>query len=224
MKSLVAALAVAVAAACYPVSAFASAAPDLFGIIPGMDVTDASKKAKAQIQATKFVNLQFANGKPAGFEAFNQAGAGNKEEAFRVDTPPSGIVTFLSRAVDYGHEVGPTTEDLLRDLEAKYGRYSNKENVGAVLLVLVWRYGKDWQIQGSTSRECSAMTLKSDVSGSLPIYTPPDKARNCDPFMRVAIQSNPDTKTVQNYSVTIFDERRMYLEMILPPGPQTATH
>lgn len=223
MKTLIAAVAAVCAAACTSL-AFASAAPDLFGITPGMDVNDASKKAKLQIEASKFVNLQFANGRQAGFEAFNQTVAGNKSEAFRVDTPPSGVVTFLSRAVDYGHEVGPTTEDLLRDLEAKYGRYSSKENVGAVLLVLVWRYGKDWQIQGSTSRECSAMTLKSDVSGTLPLYTPPDKARNCDPFMRVAIQSNAETKTVQNYSVTIFDERRMYLETMLPPGPQTATH
>jgi len=221
MRRLAISLMVALVAAVSPTVSFASGAPDLFGITPGMDVNDAMKQALAQIHATKFIKFSFSTGKPAGFEAITEGGAGGRSEAFRVDTPVTGAVTFLSRAVDFGRDVGPLTDDLLHDLEAKYGRYSSKENVGTVLVVLIWRYGKDWQIEGGTTKECSGVTLKSDVSGSLPLYKPPEKARNCGAFMRVAIQSSPDAKTVQNYSVTIFDEKRMFLDANpIPP----ATH
>jgi hypothetical protein len=200
-------------------SARASAVPDLLGIAPGMAIAEASNLALTQLHATKFIKFHFDNGRPAGFEAIIDGVGGGRSEAFRADTPMSGTVTFLSRAVAYGRDVGPLGEDLLRDLQAKYGRYSAKENVGDSLTVLVWYYAKDWQIEGSTTRECRTNTLKSDVSRALPIYTPPDKARNCDAFMRVAIQGDPATRTVRNYSITIFDEKRMYLETNPP-----ATH
>jgi hypothetical protein len=219
MRRLAVSLVAAVAAAILPSASFASGAPDLFGITPGMDVNDASKQALAQIHATRFIKFRFSNGQPAGFEAITDGAGGGRSEAFRVDTPITGVVSFLSRAVDFGRDVGPLTDDLLHDLEAKYGRYSSKENVGTVLVVLIWRYGKDWQIEGGTTKECSAVTLKSDVSGTLPLYTPPEKARNCGAFMRVAIQSNADAKTVKNYSVTIFDEKRMFQDT--NPSPLT---
>jgi hypothetical protein len=184
-----------------------------------MAIAEASNLALTQLHATKFIKFHFDNGRPAGFEAIIDGFGGGRSEAFRADTPMSGTVTFLSRAVAYGKDVGPLGEDLLRDLQAKYGRYSAKENVGDSLTVLVWYYAKDWQIEGSTTRECRTNTLKSDVSRALPIYTPPDKARNCDAFMRVAIQGDPATRTVRNYSITIFDEKRMYLETNPP-----ATH
>jgi hypothetical protein len=216
-QQLAALLTVSLAVLC-PASSFASGAPDLYGITPGMDVAAASKQALAQIHPSRFINMHFSGGKPAGFQAITDAQtAGGRSEGFRVDTPPSGVVTFLSRAVDFGREPGPTTDDLLRDLQAKYGRYSGRENIGTSLVVLVWYYGKDWLIEGSTSKECSAVTLKSDVSGTLPLYSPPEKARNCDPFMRVAIQTSAETKTVKTYSVTVFDERRMFQETNLPP-------
>jgi hypothetical protein len=217
MKHLIASLTTTLAVLSPLTAALASAAPDLFGITPGMAVTDASKRVLAQIHATKFINFKFGTGQPAGFEAVIEDQPGGRSEAFRVDTPPNGDVTFLSRAVDFGRDIGPATDDLLHDLEAKYGRYSSKENIGPSLAVLIWRYGKDWQIQGGTTKECSAITLKSDVSGNLPLYTAPEKARNCDAFMRVAIQSDPKTKTVKNYSVTIFDERRMFQDTNPPP-------
>jgi hypothetical protein len=206
-----------------PSLCFAAGAPDLFGITPGMDVATASKQALAQLHPTKFINMKFATGQSAGFQAITD-GHGGRTEGFRVDTPTSGVVTFLSRAVDFGSDVGPQTDDLLRDLEAKYGRYSTRETIGTGLAVLVWRYSKDWQIQGSAAKECAAITLKTDISGTLPLYLPPEKARNCDPFMRVAIQSNADTKAVRSYSIAIFDERRMFTETN-PAAPTTvATH
>ncbi|MEI9984626.1 MAG: hypothetical protein WDN69_16315 [Aliidongia sp.] len=210
-------------ASIWPTIALASGAPDLFGITPGMDVTTASQQALAQIHPSRFINIKFSTGQVAGFKAMTDAQGGGRSEGFRVDTPSSGVVTFLSRAVDFGRDIGPPTDDLLRDLEAKYGRYSSREIIGSGLVVLIWRYGKDWQIQGSAAKECSAVLLKSDISGSLPLYGPPDKARNCDPFMRVAIQSNPDSKTVKNYSITIFDEKRMYQETN-PAVAAAATH
>jgi hypothetical protein len=218
MKNLVAA-SLAALALIPPTPSRASAVPDLLGIAPGMAIAEASNLALTQLHATKFIKFHFDNGRPAGFEAIIDGVGGGRSEAFRADTPMSGTVTFLSRAVAYGKDVGPLGEDLLRDLQAKYGRYSAKENVGDSLTVLVWYYAKDWQIEGSTTRECRTNTLKSDVSRALPIYTPPDKARNCDAFMRVAIQGDPATRTVRNYSITIFDEKRMYLETNPP-----ATH
>jgi hypothetical protein len=218
MKNLVAA-ALVVSALIPPTPSLASAIPDLFGITPGMNIAEASNLALAQLHATKFTKFRFGNGQQAGFEAITDGFGGGRSEAFRADTPMSGAVTFLSRAVAYGRDVGPLSEDLLRDLQAKYGRYSAKENVGNSLTVLVWYYAKDWQIEGSAAKECRTNTLKSDVSRALPIYTPPDKARNCDAFMRVSIQSDPASKTVRNYSITIFDEKRMYLETNPP-----ATH
>jgi hypothetical protein len=218
MKSFLASLFLA-SITMYPSFSRASAVPDLFGIAPGMAIAEASNLALTQLHATKFIKFHFDNGRPAGFEAIMDGVSGGRSEAFRADTPMSGTVTFLSRAVAYGKDVGPLSEDLLRDLQAKYGRYSTKENVGDSLTVLVWYYTKDWQIEGSVAKECRSNTLKSDVSRALPIYTPPDKARNCDAFMRVAIQSDSVSKTVRNYSVTIFDEKRMYLETNPP-----ATH
>ena len=222
MKKQIAVLIAALAAAACPGLSLAAGAPDLFGITPGMDVATASKQALAQLHPTKFINMKFSTGQPAGFQAITD-GHGGRTEGFRVDTPTSGVVTFLSRAVDFGSDVGPQTDDLLRDLEAKYGRYSSRETIGTGLVVLVWRYGKDWQIQGSAPKECAAITLKTDISGTLPLYLPPEKARNCDPFMRVAIQSNAETKTVKSYSIAIFDEKRMFTET--NPAPTTvATH
>jgi hypothetical protein len=214
MKNLFAA-ALAASAMLHP-PALASAAPDLFGIAPGMNIAEASNLALAQLHATKFTKFHFSDGRPAGFEAVTDGPGGGRAEAFRADTPMSGTVTFLSRAVAYGKDVGPPGDDLLHDLQAKYGRYSAAENVGNSLTVFTWYYAKDWQIEGTTTKECRANTLKSDVSRTLPVYSPPDKARNCDAFMRVSIQSDPVSKTVRNYSVTIFDERRMYLETTSP--------
>jgi hypothetical protein len=211
MKNLLTASFMA-AAMTHSIATFASAAPDLFGIAPGMNIAEASNLALAQLHATKFTKFHFSDGRPAGFEAVTDGAGGGRSEAFRADTPMSGTVTFLSRAVAYGKDVGPPGDDLLHDLQAKYGRYSAAENVGNSVTVFVWYYAKDWQIEGTTAKECRTNTLKSDVSRALPVYTPPDKARNCDAFMRVSIQSDPATKTVRNYSVTIFDERRMYLE------------
>jgi len=202
---------VACVAASLPSEALAAGAPDLFGITPGMDIATASKQALAQIHPSRFINMKFSTGQPAGFQALT-SGPGSRNEGFRVDTPTSGVVTFLSRAVDFGSDVGPQIDDLMRDLEAKYGRYSSRETIGTGLVVLVWRYSKDWQIQGSAAKECTSITLKTDISGTLPLYQPPEKARNCDPFMRIGIQSNPDTKTVKSYSITIFDEKRMFTE------------
>jgi hypothetical protein len=222
MMKRTAALIMTCAAAAYPSSSFAAGAPDLFGITPGMDVAIASKQALAQLHPSRFINMKFASGQSAGFQAITD-GHGARSEGFRVDTPASGVVTFLSRAVDFGSDVGPQTDDLLRDLEAKYGRYSSRETIGTGLVVLVWRYSKDWQIQGSAPKECAAITLKTDISGTLPLYLPPEKARNCDPFMRVAIQSNADTRTVKSYSIAIFDERRMFTETN-PAPTAVATH
>jgi hypothetical protein len=217
MKNLAAVL-VAVASATVPSLSLASAAPDLFGIIPGMKMADASKLALDRLHATKFVKFTSASGQPAGFVATTDDLGNGRSEAFRADMAVSGAVTFLSRAVSFTRDAGPPTDDLLRDLEAKYGHYSGKETVGASLLVLIWYYGKDWQIQGSAPKECRANTLKSDISGRVPIYAPPEKARNCDPFMRVAVQNDPARKQVLNYSVTIFDEKRMFQETNPPPA------
>ena len=211
MKKQIAVLAAALGFAACPDLSFAAGAPDLFGITSGMDVATASKQALAQLHPTKFINMKFSTGQSAGFQAITD-GHGGRTEGFRVDTPISGVVTFLSRAVDFGSDIGPQTDDLLRDLEAKYGRYSSRETIGTGLVVLVWRYSKDWQIQGSAPKECAAITLKTDISGTLPLYLPPEKARNCDPFMRVSIQSNADTRAVRSYSIAIFDERRMFTE------------
>ncbi len=223
MMRQIAVLTVALGIALRPDLCFAAGAPDLFGITPGMDLATASKQALAQIHPSKFVNMKFSTGQPAGFQAITD-GHGGRSEGFRVDTPVSGVVTFLSRAVDFGSDVGPQTDDLLRDLEAKYGRYSSRETIGTGLAVLVWRYSKDWQIQGTAPKECAAITLKTDISGTLPLYLPPDKARACDPFMRVSIQSNPDTKAVKSYSIAIFDERRMFAETNQATTTTVAAH
>jgi hypothetical protein len=169
MKHLVTTIVIA-SAVMHPAASFASAAPDLFGIAPGMNIAEASNLALAQLHATKFTKFHFSDGRPAGFEAVTDGPGGGRSEAFRADTPMSGTVTFLSRAVAYGKDVGPPGDDLLHDLQAKYGRYSSAENVGNSLTVFTWYYAKDWQIEGTTTKECRANTLKSDVSRLAGLY------------------------------------------------------